>query len=65
MKKVILTALGFAFTLSILGADNFSAFAMNKGDGGAPARPDYINIGDGGAPSNAHGNTGIVVAQEI
>ena len=26
---------------------------LNRGDGGAPARPDYISVGDGGgAPAN-------------
>lgn len=67
MKKIALTVVGFAFTLSILGTNNLSGFSLNKGDGGgAPARPDYISIGDGGgAPSNAHRDTGIVVAKEI
>ncbi|HDR4735905.1 TPA: hypothetical protein QCR36_002157 [Bacillus cereus] len=51
MKKIVLTVMGFAFTLS-LGFHDFNSVALNKGDGGgAPARPDYVNIGDtGGAP---------------
>lgn len=51
MKKIVLTVMGFAFTLS-LGFHDFNSVALNKGDGGgAPARPEYVNIGDtGGAP---------------
>ncbi|MGG3650961.1 Phr family secreted Rap phosphatase inhibitor [Bacillus pseudomycoides] len=67
MKKIsaIVTGLAIAGILTV-SLNTFTQQAMNRGDGGAPARPDYINIGDGGgAPSNAHGNTGIVVAQEI
>ncbi|MEH7464068.1 hypothetical protein V7166_18860 [Bacillus thuringiensis] len=40
MKKIVLTAIGFAFTLSILSSNYFSPAALNKGDGGAPARTD-------------------------
>ncbi|KEK25699.1 hypothetical protein [Bacillus gaemokensis] len=61
MKKIVLSALGFVFTLSILGTNTFSATSLNKGDGGAPARPDLVyNVGDGGAPANADadGDTG-------
>jgi len=63
MKKIILTAVGFSFTLSILSSNHFIAAALNKGDGGAPQRPDLAythgetwspayNIGDGGIISN-------------
>ncbi|CAI8769569.1 hypothetical protein KOY_00035 [Bacillus cereus VDM021] len=42
MKKIILTAVGFAFTLSITaGFSDFNNVALNKGD-------------TGGAPSNSH-----------
>ncbi|EJR36137.1 hypothetical protein [Bacillus mycoides] len=53
MKKIVLTVIGFAFTLS-LGFHDFNSVALNKGDGGgAPARPDYVSVGDGGgAPAN-------------
>ncbi|BCC08011.1 hypothetical protein bcgnr5378_02900 [Bacillus cereus] len=61
MKKIVLGTIGFAFTLSILGTNAFSTVALNKGDGGAPARPDFasalLNHGDyGGAPATyTHG----------
>ena len=53
MRKIVLTVIGFAFTLS-LGFHDFNSVALNKGDGGgAPARPDYVSVGDGGgAPAN-------------
>ncbi|WP_018764132.1 Phr family secreted Rap phosphatase inhibitor [Bacillus sp. 105MF] len=70
MKKIsgVVTGLVVAGVLAIsLNSLNESNQYSTRGDtGGAPARPDYISIGDGGgAPSNAHGDTGIVVAQEI
>lgn len=41
---------------------NFSSTtqqAVNIGDGGAPARPDYVNIGEtGGAPADNKGDGG-------
>lgn len=44
MRKIVLTVIGFAFTLS-LGFHDFNSVALNKGDGGgAPAD----NKGDGG-----------------
>ncbi|MGH0448722.1 hypothetical protein ACQVPJ_28020 [Bacillus mycoides] len=60
MKKIVLTVIGFAFTLSVLGFHDFNSVALNKGDGGgAPARPDYVNIGDtGGAPADNKGDGG-------
>ena len=49
MKKIILTAVGFSFTLSILSSNHFIATALNKGDGGAPQRPDLAyTYGDPG-----------------
>ncbi|PHB21072.1 Phr family secreted Rap phosphatase inhibitor [Bacillus pseudomycoides] len=78
MKKIGLTITGLALagimTFSVNNIPGFST--LNKGDTPAPQRPDLAlnigdtpspadNRGDGGAPSNAHGNTGIVVAQEI
>jgi hypothetical protein len=59
MKKIVLTVIGFAFTLS-LGSHDFNSVALNKGDGGgAPARPDYVSIGDGGgAPADNRGDGG-------
>ncbi|MFC9446162.1 hypothetical protein ACFTSE_07970 [Bacillus cereus] len=61
MKKIVLTVIGFAFTLS-LGFHDFNSVALNKGDGGgAPARPDYVsfNKGDtGGAPAKPDYNRG-------
>ncbi|HHZ5404729.1 TPA: hypothetical protein ACWJ98_002600 [Bacillus cereus] len=60
MKKIVLALIGFAFTFSVLGSHDFNAIALNKGDtGGAPARPDYVNIGDtGGAPADNRGDGG-------
>ncbi|MED1056124.1 hypothetical protein ACQVTS_24065 [Bacillus mycoides] len=53
MRKIVFAVAGFVFTLSVLSSNQFSNNALNKGDGGAPARPDYVNIGDtGGAPAN-------------
>ncbi|PEM32557.1 hypothetical protein COF81_12865 [Bacillus pseudomycoides] len=61
----------------LLTVTSFGLLSMAEGDTPAPQRPGLVyNIGDtpapaynkgdsGGAPSNAHGNTGIVVAQEI
>ncbi|MDA2087855.1 hypothetical protein [Bacillus cereus group sp. BfR-BA-01323] len=56
MKKIVLGTIRFAFTMSILGTNSFSAAALNKGDGKAPARPDFtstlLNHGDyGGTPA--------------
>ncbi|PGS28189.1 hypothetical protein COC59_05910 [Bacillus cereus] len=57
MKKIVLTVMGFAFTLS-LGFHDFNSVALNKGDGGgAPARPDYVNIGD--TPADTRGDGGV------
>ncbi|PDZ12082.1 Phr family secreted Rap phosphatase inhibitor [Bacillus pseudomycoides] len=67
MKKIsaIVTGLAIAGILTV-SLNTFTQQAMNRGDGGAPARPDYVNIGDGGgSPSNAHGNGGGIVAKEI
>ncbi|MDP7979555.1 hypothetical protein [Bacillus multifaciens] len=62
MKKIVLTAIGFAFTLSILSSNHFSASALNKGDGGAPARPD---LAYGDYPiSYAHDDGGGISQQE-
>ncbi|HDR6309529.1 TPA: hypothetical protein QCU60_001354 [Bacillus cereus] len=53
MRKIVFAVAGFVFTLSVLSSPLFSNNALNKGDGGAPARPDYVSIGDGGgAPAN-------------
>ncbi|HHK5535049.1 TPA: Phr family secreted Rap phosphatase inhibitor [Bacillus mobilis] len=56
MKKLgvivtgLITTTVLAFGLSSLGDQSQ---ALNRGDGGAPARPDYFNIGEtGGAPAN-------------
>ncbi|WP_029427132.1 hypothetical protein [Bacillus pseudomycoides] len=86
MKKILLTTIGCAFAVCIttgfstlnkgdggapvrpdLALNKVDTISDNKGDGGgAPARPDYVNIGDGGgSPSNAHGNGGGIVAKEI
>ncbi|MDG2794257.1 hypothetical protein P7M42_24440, partial [Vibrio parahaemolyticus] len=52
MRIIVFAVAGFVFTLSVLSSNLFSNNALNKGDGGAPARPDYVNIGDtGGAPA--------------
>ncbi|EJR57151.1 hypothetical protein IIM_00260 [Bacillus cereus VD107] len=58
MKKIVFAVAGFMFTLSVLSSNQFSTNALNKGDGGAPARPDYVNIGDGGAPADNRGDGG-------
>ncbi|AJG59799.1 Phr family secreted Rap phosphatase inhibitor [Bacillus cereus] len=56
MKKLgvivtgLITTTVLAFGLSSLGDQSQ---ALNRGDGGAPARPDYVSVGDGGgAPAN-------------
>lgn len=54
MKKINVLIAGLVILLS-LGLTAFTEseqHALNRGDGGgAPARPDYVNIGDtGGAP---------------
>ncbi|UYX53507.1 hypothetical protein M3Y14_04980 [Bacillus thuringiensis] len=51
MRKIVFAVAGFVFTLSVLSSNLFSNNALNKGDGGAPARPDYVSIGDGGGIS--------------
>lgn len=56
MKKINVLIAGLVILLS-LGLNAFTEseqHALNRGDGGgAPARPDYVNIGDtGGAPAN-------------
>lgn len=54
MKKLgvivtgLITTTVLAFGLSSLGDQSQ---ALNRGDGGAPARPDYISVGDGGGIS--------------
>ncbi|HDR7586452.1 hypothetical protein BW899_00230 [Bacillus mycoides] len=59
MRKIVFAVAGFVFTLSVLSSNQFSNNALNKGDGGAPARPDYVNIGDtGGAPADNRGDGG-------
>lgn len=59
MRKIVFAVAGFVFTLSVLSSNLFSNNALNKGDGGAPARPDYVNIGDtGGAPADNRGDGG-------
>ncbi|MCP1397044.1 MULTISPECIES: Phr family secreted Rap phosphatase inhibitor [Bacillus cereus group] len=62
MKKLgvivtgLITTTVLAFGLNSLGDQSQ---ALNRGDGGAPARPDYVNIGDtGGAPANNKGDGG-------
>ncbi|AJH17911.1 MULTISPECIES: Phr family secreted Rap phosphatase inhibitor [Bacillus] len=56
MKKVGVIAKGLIFAGVLSFGFNFSTTtqqAVNIGDGGAPARPDYVSIGDGGgAPAN-------------
>ncbi|PEK03093.1 Phr family secreted Rap phosphatase inhibitor [Bacillus wiedmannii] len=56
MKKVGVIAKGLIFAGILSFGFNFPSTtqqAVNIGDGGAPTRPDYINIGDtGGAPAN-------------
>ncbi|WP_144551191.1 hypothetical protein [Bacillus mycoides] len=67
MKKIIFTAIGFSFSLSITaGFHDFNNIAFNKGDtGGAPARPDLVyNVGDTPAPAYSIGDGGGIVAQE-
>ncbi|HDR7855140.1 MULTISPECIES: hypothetical protein [Bacillus cereus group] len=54
MKKIVLGTIGFAFTLSILGTNTFSATTLNKGDGGAPARPDFVLAYYGDYPSSTY-----------
>ncbi|MCR6788887.1 MULTISPECIES: Phr family secreted Rap phosphatase inhibitor [Bacillus cereus group] len=54
MKKIHFGMLGIALVgvLSIGANSSFTNQALNIGEtGGAPARPDYVNIGDGGAPA--------------
>ncbi|MGH0925973.1 MULTISPECIES: hypothetical protein [Bacillus cereus group] len=59
MRKIVFAVAGFVFTLSVLSSNLFSNNALNKGDGGAPARPDYVNIGEtGGAPADNRGDGG-------
>jgi len=56
MKKIILTAVGFSFTLSILSSNHFIVTALNKGDGGAPQRPDLAYThGETWSPAYDHG----------
>ncbi|MFB5251853.1 Phr family secreted Rap phosphatase inhibitor [Bacillus mycoides] len=75
MKKLgvivtgLITTTVLAFGLSSLGDQSQ---ALNRGDGGAPARPDYVsfnkgdgggapanfNKGDGGAPADNRGDGG-------
>lgn len=62
MKKLgvivtgLITTTVLAFGLSSLGDQSQ---ALNRGDGGAPARPDYISVGDGGgAPVDNRGDGG-------
>lgn len=44
MRKIVLTVIGFAFTLS-LGFHDFNSVALNKGDGGgAPARRTTLTL---------------------
>ncbi|HDR7758814.1 Phr family secreted Rap phosphatase inhibitor [Bacillus cereus] len=62
MKKINVLIAGLVILLS-LGLTAFTEseqHALNRGDGGgAPARPDYVNIGDtGGAPADNKGDTG-------
>ncbi|KAB2419748.1 MULTISPECIES: Phr family secreted Rap phosphatase inhibitor [Bacillus] len=63
MKKVGVIAKGLIFVGILSLGLNFSSTtqqAVNIGDGGAPARPDYINIGDtGGAPADNRGDGGV------
>ncbi|WP_243526295.1 Phr family secreted Rap phosphatase inhibitor [Bacillus pseudomycoides] len=68
MKKISGLATFVAITgILTVGLNTFtpSSHYLNRGDtGGAPARPEYVNIGDtapadnrgdgGGAPSNSH-----------
>ena len=59
MRKIVFAVAGFVFTLSVLSSNLFRNNALNKGDGGAPARPDYVNIGEtGGAPADNRGDGG-------
>lgn len=65
MKKVGVIAKGLIFAGILSFGFNFPSTtqqAVNIGDGGAPARPDYVNIGDtGGAPAKpdyTRGDTG-------
>ncbi|MDA2165928.1 Phr family secreted Rap phosphatase inhibitor (plasmid) [Bacillus pacificus] len=62
MKKINTLIAGLVILLS-LGLNAFTEseqHALNRGDGGgAPARPDYVNIGDtGGAPADNRGDGG-------
>ncbi|HGA1025040.1 MULTISPECIES: Phr family secreted Rap phosphatase inhibitor [Bacillus] len=62
MKKVGVIAKGLIFVGILSLGLNFSSTtqqAVNIGDGGAPARPDYVNIGEtGGAPADNKGDGG-------
>ncbi|HFJ9450595.1 Phr family secreted Rap phosphatase inhibitor [Bacillus anthracis] len=62
MKKINTLIAGLVILLS-LGLNAFTEseqHALNRGDGGgAPARPDYVNIGEtGGAPADNRGDGG-------
>ena len=63
MKKVGVIPKGLIFVGILSLGLNFSSTtqqAVNIGDGGAPARPDYVNIGDtGGAPADNRGDGGV------
>ncbi|MGN7192622.1 Phr family secreted Rap phosphatase inhibitor [Bacillus mycoides] len=62
MKKLsgVITGLALLGTLAIgLNSSAESNQYASRGDtGGAPARPDYVNIGDGGAPADNRGDGG-------
>ncbi|MEK4577201.1 Phr family secreted Rap phosphatase inhibitor [Bacillus sp. FSL R12-0074] len=62
MKKLsgVITGLALLGTLAIgLNSSAESNQYASRGDtGGAPARPDYVNIDDGGAPADNRGDGG-------
>ncbi|EOO21590.1 MULTISPECIES: Phr family secreted Rap phosphatase inhibitor [Bacillus cereus group] len=62
MKKVGVIAKGLIFAGILSFGFNFPSTtqqAVNIGDGGAPARPEYVNIGEtGGAPADNRGDGG-------
>lgn len=67
MKKISLVITGLVITLS-LGLNAFTESqqqSLNRGDGGgAPARPDYINIAHGDYPAPAYSHADLPAPQE-
>ena len=58
--NVLIAGLVILLSLGLTAFTESEQHALNRGDGGgAPARPDYVNIGDtGGAPADNKGDGG-------